>query len=515
MIPILYERNEVAFITNGLARLRDCITCVVTEERNGIFECDFEYPVTGANFDLIQCGRIIGVTHDDTGDMQPFDIVSYSKPIDGVVTFHAVHISYRLTGQTVWSTSINSLASALTLFNGVSGTPFSFSADFTSTNYMSAGDGIPRTVRQMMGGIEGSVLDTYGGEYEYNKWQVILHRNRGTLRDFTVRYGVNLLDYQEDTDYLGTYASCVPFWVGADDQGQQVVVRGSRVNSGLPTYANRADCVPLDLTEKFESKPTAAQLQNLAASMMSANQVNLPSQNIKVDFVRLQDMDEFSDFAPLLQCQLCDTIKVVFPAYGLDGRFKIVKTVYDVLMDRFSEMELGSLSTSLSEALGISQGTPEKYNTITNLSMSGDLTVGGDADVVGDLAAKSLTINGHASAIGTVLTGTRSSGAGTVGTSYADVATLALTPGTWVVVGFNSFNGGTAGKRSVLITTTSGATYDAAEGNGSGYANASTQIVVRAQLIVSTTTNVTVYLRAKSSVSVSSPEGNIKAVRIA
>ena len=62
MIPILYDKTETAFISNGLGRLRDCISCIVSEERNGIYECDFEYPVDGANYNLIQVGRIIGVT---------------------------------------------------------------------------------------------------------------------------------------------------------------------------------------------------------------------------------------------------------------------------------------------------------------------------------------------------------------------------------------------------------------------------------------------------------------------
>lgn len=86
MIPILYESTETVFTSNGLGRLRDCLSCTVTEERNGVFECEFEYPIDGANFDLIQCGRIIGVTHDDSGVLEPFDIVSYTKPISGVVS---------------------------------------------------------------------------------------------------------------------------------------------------------------------------------------------------------------------------------------------------------------------------------------------------------------------------------------------------------------------------------------------------------------------------------------------
>ena len=65
-IPILYEKNETAFVSNGICRLYDAISVSVSEERNGLYECDFQYPVSGANFNQIQCGRIIYTTHDDT-----------------------------------------------------------------------------------------------------------------------------------------------------------------------------------------------------------------------------------------------------------------------------------------------------------------------------------------------------------------------------------------------------------------------------------------------------------------
>lgn len=358
MHPILYEATETGFTSNGLGRLRDCLTCTVTEERNGVFECEFTYPIDGANFDLIQPGRIIGVRHDDTDDIQPFDIVSYSKPISGIVTFHAVHISYRQSYLTVYGTNINSLSDALTMLAGAEpANPFTYEADFSSSGYMSAADGIPRSVRQMLGGVEGSILDTYSPiEYEWDKWRVIAHQQRGTDRSLTIRYGVNLIDYKDETNAQGTYSACVPFWKGSDGVGGEVVVRGSRVDSGLPTVSGRNDCVPLDLTEKFEDKPTSAQLESMASSYMLTHQTNIPAQNITVDFVRLQDMG-YEDLDSLLQCQLCDTIGVIFPAYNMQGRFKIVKTVFDVLAGKFEKMELGALSTSLSEALGISEAS--------------------------------------------------------------------------------------------------------------------------------------------------------------
>lgn len=358
MIPILYESTETAFASNGICRLPDCLSCVVTEERNGIYECDFEYPITGAYYDQIECGRIIGVTHEDSDDIQPFDIVSYSRPIGGVVSFHAVHISYRQTGLVAVGTNVGSLAGAFTMLNlAKPSNPFTYETDITSSNYMAAADGVPRTVRQLLGGVEGSILDSYGGEFEWDKWTVRLWKNRGQIRDITIRYGLNLTDYNEDADYFNTYNYAVPYWKGSDSENGEVIVDSfnSPVDSGWETYADRDICIPMDLSDKFSEKPTAAQLRAFALSKMQSEKPNLPSQTIKVDFVNLKG-NELSDVSQLIDCKLCDQIRVIFPRYDMVGYFKIVKTTFDVLKGRFTDFELGDLSTSLSQAMGITSG---------------------------------------------------------------------------------------------------------------------------------------------------------------
>lgn len=356
MIPILYDTEERDFTSNGLGRLRDAISCRVTEERNGIYEMDIEVPVSGAHFDEIVPGRIIAVQHDDSGDVQPFDIVSVSKPISGVVTFHAVHVSYRLSGFTTYGSNINSIQDALDMLYFAEPFPsdFTYETNLTSTAFLASADGTPRTVRQFLGGVEGSILDAYGGEYLFDKWSVKLLGARGVVRDFAIRYGVNLLNYQDDTDYQGTFTAAIPFWSGADSKGAEVKVIGDVVESGLQSYNGRVECVPMDLSDKFENKPTKAQLRTEAITQMNRNNVNLPAQTIKVDFIRLQDSPEYSAIAPLMECRLCDTVRVIFPDYKTGGMFKIVKVVWDVLAERYESMELGTLSTSLAEALGIS-----------------------------------------------------------------------------------------------------------------------------------------------------------------
>lgn len=411
MIPILYEKNETEFVSNGLCRLRDCTKCEVTEERNGIYECDFDYPVDGANFEQIRLGRIIAVEHDDTNDVQPFDIVSYTKPINGIVSFHAVHISYRQSKIVTSGQNVTTLEAAFAMLkSGLPSNPFTYWTDQSSTTAFPLADNIPRSVRECLGGTEGSILDTYGGEFEWDKFTVKLWSNRGSDVDFVIRYGLNMTEYNDETDSLESYSAIIPFWVGQDDNGNQIVVKGAMQSSGT-TVSGRVDCVAIDMSQEFESdvRPTAAQLEELARQKLADDQPQFAAQTIKVGFIRLQDTGEYGQFQNLLKCKLCDMIRVEFPRYNMSGQFKIVKTVYDVLLDRFTEMELGTLSTTLSEALGISSGS-SSYSTTSG---------GGYIKRTGTKTLANITVT--------------------------DLASITLPSGLWLVTSTVKFTAGTTG----------------------------------------------------------------------
>lgn len=383
MIPILYEKNEKQFISNGLGRLRDASRVEVTEERNGIYEVEFDYPVNGSHFEDIICGRIIAVRHDDTDDIQPFDIYYQSKPINGLVTFRARHISYRMNKMTVrggaGATGIRPAFAILS--NSVPTNPFTFKTDIkNTTSYFSATATVPITVRSAIGGVEGSILDTFGGELEWDKWNVRLWKRRGTDKALTIRYGVNMVDYTDETDFSETYSHIVPYWSG-NVNGKDIVRRGHVASSGKTMYDGRSACVPVDLSDKFENAPTTAQIDAEAQRYLKTQDPTLPARTISVDFVRIADTSLYEQFAPLQKCGLCDTVQVEFPMYKMSGQFKIVKTVYDVLQERFTSMELGDLSTTLSEALGISESTSNTANLELQNILLGEETTAFSASV--------------------------------------------------------------------------------------------------------------------------------------
>ena len=373
MIPILYGQNETAFTSNGIGRLVDIISCKATEERNGIYECEFEYPVTGSRFSEITEGRIIYTTHDESQTPEPFDIYSHTAPIDGVVTFRARHISYRLAGCIAKTRSYSSLAN---LFAGVPARcvedcPFDFSTDKPNRSSGPRYDiTAPISLRSMLGGTEGSVLDVYGtGEYEFTKFHVDLWAHRGQTLDTVIRYGKNLTELEYERDDSGAYNACVPFWKSADGStvvtlpewsvssghGVAYIEQWTDHNGNIMTDHDdhdfdfkyfREKAVTLDLSGDFTDAPTVEQLRTAALAKMTNNETWLPTENLKIDFVALWQTAEYANYAPLERVKLCDTVTIQYDALGINVQKKVIRVVYNSLLERYDEIELGdSLET--------------------------------------------------------------------------------------------------------------------------------------------------------------------------
>ena len=91
--PILYQPTTTNFNNNGIGKLSACVSCEVTEEANGIFELAMTYPMDGIHFDEIGDRAIIKAKADQFREPQLFRVYAISKPMNGIVTVLAEHIS--------------------------------------------------------------------------------------------------------------------------------------------------------------------------------------------------------------------------------------------------------------------------------------------------------------------------------------------------------------------------------------------------------------------------------------
>lgn len=364
MKPVLYESTETSFTSNGLGRLSDAMSCNVVEERNGAYELTMQYPVTGIHFSDITHSRIICAVPADGKGVQPFRIYYISKPLNETVEVKAEHISYQLSHIPVNPFTAGNCSEAMARLKTYSAetNPFTFWTD--KTTVASFNVKTPSSIRSLLGGTKGSILDSFGGgEFEFDKYTVKLHNSRGIDNNVKLQYGKNIMDIKQEENIGSTYTGVYPYWLGTVDNAETLITLPEKVlHSANAQNFPYQRTVPLDLSSEFEAPPTEAELRTRAQAYMAANNIGVPDVNIEVNFIALWQTEEYKQFANLERVNLCDLVTVEFPLLGISAKAKVVKTDYDVLKEKYNKIEVGDVRTSL--ATQITQSTTEAVNAL-------------------------------------------------------------------------------------------------------------------------------------------------------
>lgn len=352
MIPILYNSSETNFTKNGIGWLKDCTQCTVTEELNGIFECEFTYPTTGQFYSEISPDRIIKVKANETSAPQLFRIYRNTKPMNNIVKFYCQHISYDLNGNTV-TPFTQSKTNATTALNAILDHCYyshRFTAVSTSNTQSKLEIKKPVSARKCLGGMDGSILDNFGGEFEFDNFIIRHYKSRGQDNGVTIQYGKNLTDITADTNISSVYTSVYPFATDADgnyyELPEKVIVLSSANKYGEPRM------LELDLSEKFaETQITEELIRQYANNYINNNKIDEIKQNVKISFVQLWQSKEYETISALERVKLGDIVTVKYPALGVSVKAKVIKTVYDVLNERYEEIELGQAKSNFADTL--------------------------------------------------------------------------------------------------------------------------------------------------------------------
>ena len=367
MIPILFEESERYFTTNGLGRLSDAISCTVTEERNGSYELHMEYPQAGVLIEELRNSRLIYAMPADNKSPQPFRIYRISKPLSGVVEIDAEHISYQMIHIPIMPFKTDGIQNAISKLRSYAAetVPFQIQIaghfDARSTNSFSVNQ--PTNLRSVLFGQEGSFLDTYGGEWEFDGFTATLHGTgtsmdgRGSDNGVTIRYGKNLTDLKQEENIQNTYTGVCPFWKGVvtgDSGGEEeklVTLRERVVHSDKAANFPYQRTKIVDFTTDYQNPPTEDQLRTRAERYIRENDVGKPNVSLKVSFIALHQTQEYANLVAVEHINLCDTVTVVFPALDISTKAKVVRTVFNTLQERYDSIDIGSLSSNLGSSL--------------------------------------------------------------------------------------------------------------------------------------------------------------------
>lgn len=356
MIPKLYESTEMEFVSNGLGSLPDAISCKVTEERNGCYELEMEYPVGGLHYDLIENNRIIYAKPNETSDPQPFDVKEITPSMNKMTaTIYAQHVRYRMNGIPVSPFSAQGINDALAGLkqNSLIKHPFTFYTDIVNGS-SKFNVGLPGTLGSLLGGTKGSILDTFSGsagcEYEFDRFNVKLHAHRGTDSGVSIRYAKNLTGCKMESSIESVYTGVLAYWQKKEEGKEELLSSDIQYIANHASYP-REYIYMLDCSSDFEDTPTVEQLNAKASDYAVNNRIGEPSVSVDVSFVPLWGTEEYKAIAPLERVCLCDTVTVRFDLLGVNVKAIVNKTVYDVLSEKYDSISIGSAKSKLGETI--------------------------------------------------------------------------------------------------------------------------------------------------------------------
>lgn len=385
MYPILYEKNEQNFQSIGIAILSDCLSCTVNEELNGKYECEFSYSISGVNFEKITADRIIKVQANEVSQPQLFRIYKSSKAINGIVKFYCQHISYDLNMLVVepfgdlLNVSANYALNQI-LTHTVYGHQFTVNATVGGTKKIVSQT--PKSVRKWLGDDEGCIHQLYGGEFEFDNFNIKLSSNRGQDKGVKIQYGKNLKSINAELDIQSVYSSVYPYAI--TDKGQYKSLTEKTIEFNNANQYGEKRTLILDLSEEFEKGETITEskLRTKAAEYVNKNKVYQIQNNIKVDFIQLWQSKDYATTAALEKVKLGDYVTVLYKELGVNALAEVISYSYDSLAEKYNSIELGDakqkLTTTLNKVTTIeSELVTEKSEREKAIDKATELITGG------------------------------------------------------------------------------------------------------------------------------------------
>lgn len=346
---ILYPPDETEYRDHGLGVLSDAISCDVTEILNGSFELSMVYPSDSDMFRKIDYRRIIFCKPSPDRDPEPFRIYRIFAPANGRVKVYARHISYDADGIPVSPFSAEDSTSAISQINKKTAVdnPFVLSIDRIEGGIHIP---IPQSLRACIFGKENSLLSVYGGEAAFTRNHIRILPSRGSDKGYKIRYGVNLIDAQQEKNCANVYTGIYPYFYEETGDVQTLVELPEKIVN-VPGSFGYARVLPVDLSSEFDRIPTEDDLRDAAETYISAHNIGVPEVDLSVEFSPLRQFEEYKHISFLESVELGDTVHIFFEKIGINASSRVVQTVYDALKDRYKVINIGKTRPTIIDTL--------------------------------------------------------------------------------------------------------------------------------------------------------------------
>nr|DAJ31513.1 MAG TPA: tail protein [Caudoviricetes sp.] len=356
--PILYKANETNFEHLGVSVLSDASKCYVSREKNGIYILEFDYPVNGKDVEKIKEGMYIKSDAGYRTKNQRF-VVSKITKTQNEFKIYCQHISQVKTTMNairpdITLTSVSAMG-ALTAWRDNlldSREEFFVQSDIGTLNSTTWKVENIENARDALGGKAGSILDVWGGEYEFDNLNITLHKIMGIDNPTIIAYGKNLLDLEQEQSILETYTSVFPFKKYTDDNNREQLITLPEIlldSTHLNKFTHRR-ILKVDFSSD-ENIKTVEQLRSKAKSYIKNNNVGVPKTNLKINYQDLSKVEGVFDNPALEQIDLCDRLKVYYSELGiLNENAKVVKVIWDVILEENHEIEVGDGRSSFTDS---------------------------------------------------------------------------------------------------------------------------------------------------------------------
>ena len=355
--PILYKANETNFEHLGVSVLSDASKCYVSREKNGIYILEFDYPVNGKDVDKIKEGMYIKTDAGYRTKNQRF-VVSKITKTQNEFKIYCQHISQVKTTMNAIRPDISVTGSAMMALSTWrdnlldSRDEFFVNSDITTVNSTTWKVENIENARDALGGKAGSILDVWGGEYEFDNLNITLHKSMGIDNPTIIAYGKNLLDLEQEQSILETYTSVFPFKKYTDDNNREQLITLPEIlldSIHLNKFTHRR-ILKVDFSND-ENIKSVEQLRSKAESYIKSNNVGVPKTNLKINYQDLSKVEGIFDNPALEQIDLCDRLKVYYNELGiLNENAKVVKVIWDVILEENHEIEVGDSRSSFTDS---------------------------------------------------------------------------------------------------------------------------------------------------------------------